>query len=164
MVNKVSELSEKINYLYGMYEENCWKNVGDKINIIFQDNCIAFYYVRDKENIDNFCITFSKNERKVYKYIALKFFDRMLGDVYIYKDGNNFYNNKHKEYLNVIINDEKLLRIINEIVFNQEEVFTNQSINNIFSKKPFKIYKAKFLNSIDERIMLTRRVLRSFNK
>lgn len=163
-MNKVDDLGEKIKYLYEMYEENCWKNDGDKINIIFQDNCIAFYYISNKKSIDNFCLAFNKNERKVYKYLSLKLFDRVLGDVYIYKDNNNFYNKHHREYLNVVVNDNELLKIINEIVFNQEEIFINQTINRMFSKKPFKRYNTKFLDSIDERIMVTRRVLRSYNR
>lgn len=164
MKNKVDDLGERLNYLYRIYEESCWKNVKDRINIIFQDNCIAFYYISDRKNIDNFCITFSKNECKVYKYLSLKFFDAVLGDVYIYKDGNSFYNKNHKDYLTVTINDQELLKIVNEIVSNQGVIFTNQSIGNMFSKKPFKIYRTKFLDGIDERIELTRKVLRSYNK
>ena len=162
MINKIDILTNKLNHLYKIYEEKCWHNSNNKITIILQDNCLSFYYGDDKKNIDEFCLSFNKNERKIYKYISLNLFNNILGDVYIYKDNNNFYNLNHKPYIMVIVNDETLLATINDIVFKQDEEFIQEKINYIYKRKPFKIYSSKFLHKLDERIEITKKKLRSY--
>jgi len=92
--------------------------------------------------------------------VALNFFEMVLGDVFIYKEGNTFYNEKHKSYVNIVINDDKLLELINQLVFNQEEVFIQEGINEIYKKKPFKLYNKKFFNDLDKRIDVSKKLLR----
>ena len=163
MINKIDILNNKLNNLYKTYEEKCWLDSNNKITLLLEDNCIAFYYGNNKKNIDEFCISFKKKERKIYKYLSLNLFDDILGDVYIYKDDNIFYNLKHKPYLSVIVNDEDLLATINDIVFKQEEEFIQEKLDSIYKRKPFKIYRSSFLNSVDERIEITKKRLRSYN-
>ena len=162
MINKVDSLTVKLNNLYKIYEEKCWNNTNDKINIIFQDNTISFYF--DGEIVDQFCISFDKCETKVYRYLALNIFYLVLGDVYIYKDDNCFYNQKHKPYLSVIFCDDNLLTLVNDIVFCQDEVFIKENIDSMYKRKPFKIYSNKFLKQIDERIDITKKRFRSYDK
>ena len=164
MINKVDILTSKLDNLYKMYEERCWSDVNNKIIILLSDSCITFYYYNGNKNIDEFCLSFSKIERKIYKYLSLSLFNNILGDVYIYKDNHSFYNLKHKPYLTITINDEDLLKTINSIVFNQEEIFIKENIDKLYKKKPFKIYSSKFLKTVDERIEISNKRIRSYKK
>lgn len=164
MINKVDALSSRLDKLYRLYEEKCWANNEDEIIVLLSDNCIVFYYNRGKDNIDEFCLSFAKVERNIYKYLALNLFNAVLGDVYIYKDDNCFYNVVHKPYVKFIVNDSSLLAMINDVVFNQEEVFVNENISNMYKRKPFKIYSSKFLHEVDERIEFSDKRLRSCDK
>ena len=160
MKNYSDILVSKLNDLYNVYERYAWKCDKCKIIVMFQDNCITFYINDDGVNIDEFILTFSSREGKLYKYIALKVFDMILGDVYIYKDNNEFYNKGHKPYLNVIVNDEDILMLVNQLVFNQEDEFLSQGINKFFKVKPLKILNAKFFNSLDNRLEISKKIFR----
>ena len=164
MINKIDTLVNKLDNLYKIYEEKCWSDSNDKIILLLADNCITFYYNNGNKNIDEFCLSFAKSERKIYKYLSLSLFNKILGDVYIYKDNHNFYNLKHKPYLTISVIDEDLLITINNIVFNQEKIFIKEAINTIYKKRPFKIYSSNFLKTVDERIEISSKRLRSYKK
>jgi len=160
MKSFTNELINRLNELYIIYEGYCWKCDDRKINILFQDNCIALYLNCGNDNVDEFILSFNNRENKLYQYVALKFFDMVLGDVFIYKECNQFYNKKHKSYVMITVGDEKLLTFINQLVFNQEEVYIHEEINNFFKVKPLKLCNAKFFDTLDERIDVSKKLLR----
>ena len=125
---------------------------------------ISLYLNDQKHNEDMFTLTFNHYEKKIYKYVSLKFFSIILGDVYIYKDDNTFYNQKHKPYLKVIINNEELLVNVNDLVFNQDTTYIQEGVDDICKHEPFRIYSNKFIKSFDERIDLSKKKLRGRNK
>ena len=46
----------------------------------------------------------------------------LLGNVMIYQDENVFYNEKHKNYLNVLVEDKELLELFTELRSTQENL------------------------------------------
>ena len=164
MKNKTDVLVQKLNDLYRLYEEYCWHNSKLEIVIIFEGKTIQMYLNDKSGNIDTFCLSFSKYERKIYQYISLKLFNLLLGDVYIYMDGNVFYNESHKPYLRVVVCDNEVLFPINKLVFNQENTYIGKGVNDFCKREPFNVYSDKFIKKIDERIYLSKRKLRSENR
>ena len=77
---------------------------------------------------------------------------------------NTFYNEKHKPYLKVIINNEELLINVNDLVFNQDTTYIQDGVYDICPREPFRIYSNKFIKAFDERIDLSKKKLRSLNK
>ena len=164
MKTKTNILIDKLNELYKLYEEYCWQDKNLEIVVIFDDMAISLYLNDQKHNEDMFTLTFNRYEKKVYEYVSLKFFNLILGDVYIYKDDNAFYNEKHKPYVKVIINNEELLVNVNDLVFNQDMIYIQEGVDDICKHEPFRIYSNKFIKSFDERIDLSKKKLRSRNK
>lgn len=163
-MNKPNVIVDKLNELYKIYEEYCWRHDELEIVVIFDDNTITLYLNNQIDNMDTFCLSFNKREKKIYKYVSLKFFNLLLGDVYIYNDDDTFYNKKHKPYLMVIINDEDILKNVNYLVVNQGVTYIMNGVNDIFKKEPFKTYSKKFMNEFDERIGLSKKKLWSCEK
>ena len=164
MKNNLNDIVSKLNEIYKVYEEVCWHYDDTEIVVVFDNNTITLYLNNPIENKDTFGISFNPIEKNVYKYISLKFFDLLLGDVYIYNQGNVFYNQKHKPYLTVIVTDEVILRYVGNLVINQSEKHIKSGINDICKKEPFKVYSKKFLNNFDDRISLSKRMLWSDQK
>ena len=163
-MNKPNVIVDKLNELYKIYEEYCWRHDELEIVVIFDDNTITLYLNNQIDNMDTFCLSFNKREKKIYKYVSLKFFNLLLGDVYIYNDDDTFYNKKHKPYLMVIINDEDILKNVNYLVVNQGVTYIMNGVNDICKKEPFKAYSKKFMNEFDERIGLSKKKLWSCEK
>ena len=161
MKAKTSILVSKLNELFRLYEEYCWHDDNLEIVVTFDEMAISMYLNDKNHNKDMFCLTFNPCEKKVYKYVSLKLFSLLLGDVYIYKDDNSFYNQKHKPYLKVFINTDDILVPVNDLVFNQDTTYIDEGVNNIVGKEPFRIYSKKFIKSFDERIDISKKKLRS---
>ena len=154
----------KLYELYKIYEEYIWKYNGRKLIVMFQNNMISFYLYQDNQVVDELDISFDNKEEKLYTSICLKTFIFLLGNVLIYKDNNIYYNNKHKDYLRVIVKDNRINKIINELVNNQinEVIDTKNNIIKNNTKIKRKIYNKEFLNKLDTRIELSKIMLRGW--
>lgn len=158
------KISNKIEYLYELYELYIYKHNDTKINVLIQDNSISFYLYNEKQDLDELTITFSDKEYKLYTYLSIKTMLTLLGNVFIYTNDNEFYNNTHKPYLKLIVNDDKILNIINKIVINQENTIINENmedIEKIKSQLPRRYYSNQFIQNLENRIELSKKLLRS---
>lgn len=165
MKNYKNDLLNRIINLYNMYEKYMWMHDDVKLNILIQDNAIAFYLYNDKEEIDNLVLTFSLGENALYKYISIKILLEMMRDVVVHRDENEFHNRVLKPYLRIIVNDDKILEMMTLLVDRQllgiKNVNTDlvkdierEVINPIF-------YPNRVMKKLDERIGITRKLLKT---
>ena len=163
-MNNPNVIIDKLNELYRLYEEYCWRYPELEMVVMFDSETISLYLNSQSDNIDTVCLSFNKREKKVYKYISLKFFNLILGDVFIYNNGNVFYNERHKPYLKLIVNDNDILNNINKLVVNQGITYIQNGVEEMVPKVPLKVYSKKFINEFDERISLSKKRLWSCEK
>lgn len=161
----IETLLNKLAYLYQIYENYIWKNEKEniKLNILIQDNMICFYLYNKFEIIDEFFLTFDQKEQSIYKYISIRVMLNVLGNVLIHNDGYTFYNEKHKPYLNIIINDSNILESAIYITKKQsDEIINNNNlyIEKIYQNIPSKMYPYTFLDSLEKRIEISKKILR----
>ena len=159
-------VNSKLMELYYVYESYIWKNEekGININVIFEDNMIYFDLGKEEDDIDSFGVSFSEEDRDIYKYISLRFMISMLRCVVIHKEENVFYNDYHKPYLSVIVSDTELLSLMNLVKQRQQDEILTDRID-ILSNLYEEIDKEKsltlsFINNINSRVGLTRQLLR----
>lgn len=107
----ISEVLERLDTVYTIYERYAWGNKDTKINIIIQDNSISFY-LNDNKLDDEFILTFAEEETILYHYLSLEVLAIVLGNVYIHRSDNILFNNAHKSYVKMFINDEAILKIM----------------------------------------------------
>ena len=129
-------IADKLYELYKTYEEYIWKNEENrKLIVIFgKDMILSLYLYEDKELIDELNLKFDNKEENLYISLCLKLFILLLGNVYVYKEDNIYYNINHKSYLGVIAGNNKLNNIINELVNNQNDKIINKD-NDIIKNK-----------------------------
>ena len=157
---------DKLNELYKTYENYIWQDKKNrKLIVVFQkDMMLSFYLYEDNEIVDELTLKFDNKEEKLYQSLCLKLFIILLGNVYIYKEDNVYFNIKHKNYLGVVVGNDKLNNIINELVLNQNEKVINKD-NDIIKNKLLiknKKYSKSFLDELDKRIDLSKKMLRGW--
>lgn len=165
MKNYKKDLSDKIIGLYNIYEQYMWRHEEVKLNILIQDNTITFYLYTDKREIDNIMISFTGKENPLYKYISIKILLEMLKDVVVHRDKNEFHNKVLKPYLKIIVNDDSVLKLMTLLVDRQLLEMINddndiiQNVKNSIINPMF--YPKKVMNKLDERIGMTRKLLKT---
>jgi len=159
------DILDRITDLYNMYERYIWIHEDTKLNILIQDNTVSFYLYDDKKDLDEIVLTFSGKENKLYRYISVSMLLMMLRDMIVYRDEFEFYNNVHKPYLRLIVNDDEILEIMKILIDRQNsEIISDKTdvIKEISDGVPYIwFYPRKFINQLDERIGMTRRLLRT---
>lgn len=159
----LEELVSSLDRLYYMYEEYIWKNDNSKLNVLVQDNTICFYLYKDGEVIDEIILSFDSKERRIYSYICIRLLILLLGNVYIYNKDNEFYNDTHKDYLRLIVNDEGILDIFIKIISMQKDIIINENIDIILDIKDSlyrKKYSKEFIKEVNDRIEFSKKLLR----
>ena len=134
------------------------------LNILVQDNSIAFYLYNLHDEIDNIVLTFYGKENTLYKYISIKILLMMMKDVIVHRDENEFHNKVLKPYLRIIVNDDSILEIMTVLVNKQLLGIINDDteiVKNIEKDavNPI-IYPNRVIKKLDERIGLTRKLLK----
>ena len=119
MRNYKKDLLNRIIDLYNMYERYMWIHDDVKLNILIQDNSIAFYLYNLHDEIDNIVLTFDGKENTLYKYISIKILLMMMKDVIVHREENEFHNKVLKPYLRIIVNDDSILEIMTLLVNRQ---------------------------------------------
>ncbi|MBQ2873279.1 MAG: hypothetical protein IJE89_04710 [Bacilli bacterium] len=160
-----NDLVSRIIDLYNMYEKYMWIHDDVKLNILIQDNAIAFYLYNNKEEIDNIVLTFSGQENNLYKYISIKILLNMMKDVVVHRDENEFHNRVLKPYLRIIVNDDNILETMIILVNRQLLEIINEE-NNLVKDIETSIinpifYPNRVIKKLDERIEITRKLLKN---
>ena len=167
MKNKYDDkVVNKLYELYKLYEEYVWKDENNrKIIIVFRnDMTLSCYLYENNEAIDELDLKFNNKEEILYQSICLKLFILLLGNVYIYKEDNVYFNIKHKKYLGIVADNDKLNAIITSLVDKQNEKIINRD-NDIIKdslKIKNKIYSNKFIRELDARIEVSKKMLRGW--
>lgn len=168
MKNYKKDLLDKIIGLYNMYDGYMWRHEDAKLNILLQENTISFYLYNDKEELDNIILTFSGKENMLYRYISIKILLEMINDVIVHIDENEFHNSILKPYLKLIVNDDGIFEIMRNLVDRQmleiisDDTDSVKNIRNLVINPIF--YPTKVIRELDERIGITRKLLRMDGK
>ena len=165
MKNFSEDLVNKLIDLYRMYEVYIWRHDDTKIDILIQDNSISFYVYNSEDDLDELIVDFSNKEKNLYKYVCLRILLMLIKDCVIFQDDNIFYSNVHKPYLRLIVNDDKIKGLMGELVARQlVELITERTdiiMNVRNSVNLILFYPSKFMNKLDERIGLSRKLLKN---
>lgn len=157
-----------INYLEDLfftYEKYMWKHEESNLVVLIQDNSLGFYIYDKGETIDEFIIEFD-DEEEVYNYMCIRTMFILLGNVYIYRDNNVLYNNTHKPYLKLIVNDKHILDMMNEIILLQDNIIIHENMDKVKAMREKANFKANqeanelLLNFFAERVRMTKKLLR----
>lgn len=167
MKNKYDDIvTNKLYELYKTFEEYVWKNEDErKIIIVYRnDMTLSCYLYDNNEVIDELDLKFDIKEELLYQSICLKLFILLLGNVYIYKEDDVYFNIRHKKYLGIVVDNNKLNKLITSLVANQNDKVINKD-NDIIKdslKIKNKVYSKKFINELDSRIELSKKMLRGW--
>ena len=166
-------LTSKISDLYRAYENHAFNSyVTDKNNrrlvVSFKTNNTIHFALFEKnqlqefELIDEVYIGFD-NDRDLYEATSLNVFIKAMGNVVIYNLNNNgYYSPKHKPYVYVIAEDQKINQYINQIIENQAVKLNTEIIDSINKKVKRKKIEWSFLSQIEDRTELTNEIFRKW--
>lgn len=163
MDNFIQDIISKLEELYNYYEMYMWRNTNAHLDILLQDNAIYFYLYDSNNLLDEFIISFDARERRLYNYICIRLMILTLGNVFIHKKDNIFYNDRHKPYLEIIVNDDELLNTFNIVISIQEEEIINSDtdiIKKIYRLIPKRKYSSSFIDDLGNRIEKSKRLIR----
>lgn len=163
MDNFIQDLVGKLEELYNYYEMYMWRNTNAHLDILLQDNTICFFLYDSDNLLDEFILSFDVRERRLYNYLCLRLMILTLGNVFIHRKDNIIYNDKHKPYLEIIVNDEELLNTFNMVINIQEKEVINSNtdiIKNIYKLIPKKRYPSSFMDELGNRIEKSKRLIR----
>ncbi len=165
MEKYIIELLEKLDTLYVLYERYTWNHPDAKINVLIGDNTISVF-LKDKDKLEEeFIITFPDEEAILYHYLSLEFLAIVLGNVYVHQDNNILFNNAHKPYVKMYVNDEAILSIMQPIINNQDKEFIHKNMYYLLKARALlfqnqnKVYDKEFLDALDLRINIVKKVL-----
>lgn len=162
-MNYVEDLILLIGKLSNIYERYIDLHNNVKLDLIIEDRKISLKLYDENEILDEFALEFNKFQNKIYKYISVKTIILLLGNMIIHNDDNKFYNNIHKPYLNVIVNDSEIYEILMQLISNQEEkVINNENdiVNNLKVKPIGLFYPFRFMATVDLRVDITDKLLK----
>ena len=164
----VNDLINKLLELYNIYESYVWNHEKDdlKIYVFFKELNYKIDLFKDDKQVDSFEMKFTEKEKKLYNYIATRIFVYLFNNVKIQKDNSNkFYNNKHKPYLSLYVEDKKLLEELRAIsvLLNGYNV---DDVNNILDTKYKNLKKYKKIDKqtialTNDRLVISKRLIRS---
>lgn len=171
-MNKYLELlTNKMYELYDAYEDhafNSYVNNQNKYRLVvkFTEYNKIGYLLFEKnkvELVDEVYIDF-EGDRDLYEAIALRIFVKALGNVIVHKLGCDMYfNPKHKPYILVIVEDERIINLLDQMIENQEN--ENLNLEHKIVKNTSNIVKRykcdwSFLSQIEDRVALTKELFR----
>ena len=158
------DLVETLIDLYNMYERYMWKHEDVKLDILVQDGCVSFYLYSSSDDLDEIIVEFTNRENAMYKYVSINMLLMLMRDCVMKVDGNIFYNAVHKPYMKLIVNDDEIRDVMVQLVNRQYTEFIGEDtdiVQNISRKVPFNIfYPNRFMNELEERIGISRKMIR----
>jgi hypothetical protein len=142
MKNKINEFMDKLYEWYCIYENKAFSNGEIEISIVCESNTIDIMVEDTKGLLDELCLRFSKDQETIYNYIVIQLFKKIFNNVYIHKDGYDFYNEVHRPYLEFTIVDNYLNYYASLFMIGQKEgpslnreVLTNQLYRKMKKRK-----------------------------
>jgi len=138
-------------------------NNDTNLEVLVHDNTISFYMYKCGEVIDEIILSFDNKERTIYEYICIRLLVILFGNVYIYNKGNLIYNNKHKSYLKLVVNDDIILSNMIKLINMQNDMVISDNLNmKLDIKKSFfrRRYSDNFIKQLDDRIDFSKKLLR----
>ena len=163
MKDFIEDLIGKLEELYNMYEYYMWRHDDSRLEVLIQDYGICFYMYKDNEVIDEMILQFDDNEKGIWAYISIRLIIIMLGNVIINVNNNELYNMVHKPYLRVIVNDDGILDSILRIIKFQDKIVIHgkmEILEMVRNCLPRVRYSKKFMKNFDERVNISRQLLR----
>ena len=159
----LDDVIKSLDDLYYIYERYMWNNNDSNLDVLIQDNTICFYMYKNKDIIDEIILTFDEDERCMYVYICIRLLLILLGNVYIYNQDNLFYNNTHKKYLKLIVNDEIVLDSMIKIISMQDNIILNENMDLVLDIREILIrkkYFEDFINQLNDRVDFSRKLFK----
>ena len=108
MKEKINEFVDKLYSWYCMYENRAFSNGEIEISVFCESDTIDITIENEAGILDELCVRFSKEQKSIYDYTVMELFKRVFNNVYIYQDGFDFYNERHRPYLEFTIMDNYL--------------------------------------------------------
>ena len=159
----LDDIIKLIDELFYIYERYMWNNDDSNLEVLIQDNMICFYMYKNNELIDEILLSFDISERTMYVYICIRLLFILLGNVYIYNQDNLFYNDKHKKYLKLIVNDSIVLDSMNKIISMQDDVIINDNMDIVVDIRKSLIkkrYNYEFVDELNDRVNFSKKLFR----
>ena len=159
----LDDIIKLLDELYCTYERYMWNNDDSNLEVLIQDNMICFYMYKNKDLIDEILLSFNEDERSIYVYICIRLLFILLGNVYIHNQDNLFYNDKHKKYLRLIVNDEVVLDSMNKIISMQDDVIINDNMDIVVDIRKSLIkkrYNYEFVDELNDRVNFSKKLFR----
>lgn len=163
MKNFEKDLVEQLSELYQMYENYMWKHEGSNLEVLIQDSTICFYLYDGSEVIDEIVLTFDSKENNLWNYLSLRVMLILFDNAVIYRDDNVLYNTVHKSYLKLTVNDDYILDMMDKIISMQYKVpiyGEMEFLEDMRKDLPWRLYPNKFMKRVNERIGISRKLLR----
>lgn len=168
MTNKIDIIVEKLIELFDIYERYIWSHPDDDLKIIISYSCNKISIGLNKETeFENLVLSFTDKEKGLHNYICTSYLSKIFSNINIHNDEQNqtFFNQNHKPYLKVVVEDLSLLEDLKQIVEFQNSYQTENI--NILLKQGYKKLKRRerkinkiSLEVLEDRVELTKLLLR----
>lgn len=155
----------ELEKFYYLYEELIIKDRAYYLAIIIDDNKIIMNIVKNGEIDEEVELIFQDKERKLYRYLVIRLFLTILGNVVIHNDKNIFYNDKQRENIKFIVGDIDIYKILLEIKEIQKDMIINKDsklIRDMYRDIPirYRIRNKKYEEELERRYQLSRKILK----
>lgn len=155
----------ELEKFYYLYEELIIKDRAYYLAIIIDDNKIIMNIVKNGEIDEEVELIFQDKERKLYRYLVIRLFLTILGNVVIHNDKNIFYNDKQRENIKFIVGDIEIYKILLEIKEIQKDMIINKDsklIRDMYRDIPirYRIRNKKYEEELERRYQLSRKILK----
>lgn len=155
----------ELEKFYYLYEELIIKDRAYYLAIIIDDNKIIMNIVKNGEIDEEVELIFQDKERKLYRYLVIRLFLTILGNVVIHNDKNIFYNDKQRENIKFIVGDIDIYKILLEIKEIQMDMIINKDsklIRDMYRDIPirYRIRNKKYEEELERRYQLSRKILK----
>ena len=155
----------ELEKFYYLYEELVIKERAYYLAIIIDDNKIIMNIVKNGEIDEEVELIFQDKERKLYRYLVIRLFLTILGNVVIHNDKNIFYNDKQRENIKFIVGDIDIYKILLEIKEIQKDMIINKDsklIRDMYRDIPirYRIRNKKYEEELERRYQLSRKILK----
>lgn len=155
----------ELEKFYYLYEELIIKDRAYYLAIIIDNNKIIMNIVKNGEIDEEVELIFQDKERKLYRYLVIRLFLTILGNVVIHNDKNIFYNDKQRENIKFIVGDIDIYKILLEIKEIQKDMIINKDsklIRDMYRDIPirYRIRNKKYEEELERRYQLSRKILK----
>lgn len=151
------DLDWKISELCAVYKRYLSINDDKVLNVIIQDNYISIKMFSGINLIDQFEIKFNKNEKDIYMYISILLVKLLFDNKKIFNGKNVVYNDLHNYNISFEILDNNIL---DSVIMSIDKGNIDKIYEVVSDKLGWRLYPRKFMNNLDKRISLSRKLLR----